>query len=332
MWRGRGVNAGANAALWIQIYCGVLDVCSVCAVLTRIRSAADHTERESQNLNTLPVIAFTMTAIRVLMVAALAAAALAAAFPNHPLGECRLLIGQTLVYPVPNGGAFAVDYNATTMQANYASYVLGGFRYYGARARVSDDPYGICPMTYGDYRGSGYQRGHLVPFADAGNVTQVMTNMVPMSAEFNNGSWLNYEKVIRENCVGMRIVKGCEYDFDKYYVTLYGRQLYLPIGCYFVIFNGTTVIDYGYLTNATQSEPELRLPFWVDCAHGGGGGGLSTGAAVILYTSVAILSSIALILLAAIVVMAVHAAYTKCRHVSACAKSRMRTRRKYFVI
>jgi endonuclease G len=55
-----------------------------------------------------------------------------------------------------------------------------------------------------DYRGSGYQRGHLVPAADVAFDTNAiaqshyMTNMSPQNRAFNNGIWRELEQLTRE--------------------------------------------------------------------------------------------------------------------------------------
>jgi endonuclease G, mitochondrial len=55
-----------------------------------------------------------------------------------------------------------------------------------------------------DYRGSGYQRGHLVPAADVAFDTNAiaqshyMTNMSPQKRAFNNGIWRELEQLTRE--------------------------------------------------------------------------------------------------------------------------------------
>jgi endonuclease G, mitochondrial len=54
------------------------------------------------------------------------------------------------------------------------------------------------------YRGSGYQRGHLVPAADVAfdtaaiAQTHYMTNMAPQKRAFNNGIWRELEQLSRE--------------------------------------------------------------------------------------------------------------------------------------
>lgn len=59
------------------------------------------------------------------------------------------------------------------------------------------------PVTPNDYRGSGYDRGHLVPAADmafsaeAMQETFYMSNISPQSGNFNKGIWRELEELVR---------------------------------------------------------------------------------------------------------------------------------------
>jgi len=54
-----------------------------------------------------------------------------------------------------------------------------------------------------DYKGSGYDRGHLVPSANQdtqkiqNSETFLLSNMSPQKADFNRGMWSNLEKAVR---------------------------------------------------------------------------------------------------------------------------------------
>lgn len=57
---------------------------------------------------------------------------------------------------------------------------------------------------YRDYKSSGYRRGHLVPAADmswnkqAMDATFLLSNVVPMVQDFNDGVWLELEQNVRD--------------------------------------------------------------------------------------------------------------------------------------
>ncbi len=76
-----------------------------------------------------------------------------------------------------------------------------------------------------DYRGSGYDRGHLVPAADmsfdytAMNESFLMTNIAPQKPEFNRGIWLRIENNVRELRMkydSLIIITGCFFTDSTY--------------------------------------------------------------------------------------------------------------------
>lgn len=62
---------------------------------------------------------------------------------------------------------------------------------------------GECRTTLNDYRGSGYNRGHICPSADrlcsmdANGQTFYLSNMQPQHGAFNSGLWLEMENQLR---------------------------------------------------------------------------------------------------------------------------------------
>lgn len=156
---------------------------------------------------------------------------------------------------------FYVDFNLTTSQANYVKYVgtSGGNGCRGCKWKKVPN---IGYLTYESYTGSGYARGHLVPNADYGEGTYYITNCVPMLPEFNRGVWARSEEVLRKRYAGYLIYKGCDY-----LSVSEGDKLYVPEGCYYLVFDGTLLMDYGYLRNEGGSVEEKKLPWWVRCEH-----------------------------------------------------------------
>ena len=109
--------------------------------------------------------------------------------------------GQTLDY-----GFFTVDFNPEHHQPNYATWILTRDMVQNATVSRKDnfrpDPDVEESATPADYRGSGYDRGHIVPAgdmkhdADAMDRTFFMTNMSPQVGRLNSGSW----KKLEDNC------------------------------------------------------------------------------------------------------------------------------------
>lgn len=74
-----------------------------------------------------------------------------------------------------------------------------------------------------DYRGSGYDRGHLAPFANqrysvvAGNNSFILTNMAPQLNAFNSGIWGRLEDKARDWAEGhsaLYVLSGSVFDRD----------------------------------------------------------------------------------------------------------------------
>jgi endonuclease G, mitochondrial len=104
---------------------------------------------------------------------------------------------------------YVLSYNSQTGTANWASWQLN-LAWLGSIDRQNDFrpddtlPPGFYRVTPDDYRGSGYDRGHLIPSADrTGNTadnsaTFVMTNMIPQTAANNREVWRKLEEYCRE--------------------------------------------------------------------------------------------------------------------------------------
>jgi endonuclease G len=103
---------------------------------------------------------------------------------------------------------YTLRYSETHEQAAWVAYVLTAERLAGTASRSGDfrpDP--AVPTgsaTPADYWNSGYDRGHLAPAADmkwsarAMSESFLMSNMSPMSPEFNRGVWERLESRVRE--------------------------------------------------------------------------------------------------------------------------------------
>ena len=103
--------------------------------------------------------------------------------------------------------AFMVHFNSGRGIANCAVYELTRGELQGTIERSNDfgQDAGVkgCPLP-GDYAGSGFDRGHLVPAADlkwsedAMRQSFLMTNVAPMHKALNEGGWAKLEEKVRE--------------------------------------------------------------------------------------------------------------------------------------
>jgi len=103
---------------------------------------------------------------------------------------------------------FDLGYNEQYEQASWVVYVLTGSEIETGKIGRSDDFRADTSIASGsatleDYRGSGYDRGHLAPAGDmkwdslAMSESFLMSNMSPQSASFNRGIWRKLETQVR---------------------------------------------------------------------------------------------------------------------------------------
>ncbi len=118
--------------------------------------------------------------------------------------EVPLLVeGDTLTLHT----GYSLVYNEESEQASWVAYHLTRDELYGLferEDRFIRDPYittGSAELS--DYRKSGYDRGHLIPAADATwsqdamKDTFYLSNMSPQKPSFNRGIWAELESVVR---------------------------------------------------------------------------------------------------------------------------------------
>ncbi len=102
---------------------------------------------------------------------------------------------------------YSLCYDSNHRQARWVKYKLTRDFVNGKQKRTNNyrmDPNIEDPVFSSDYRGSGYDRGHLLPAADmklnykAMSETFFMTNMSPQKPGFNRYIWASIEKQVRE--------------------------------------------------------------------------------------------------------------------------------------
>lgn len=103
---------------------------------------------------------------------------------------------------------FALKYNEEHEQADWVAYQLTREEVDGRYKRTDnfrkDSSVKTGSASLDDYRGSGYDRGHLMPAGDAKWSKQAMSdtfylsNMSPQRAGFNRGIWNNLEEKVRD--------------------------------------------------------------------------------------------------------------------------------------
>lgn len=104
---------------------------------------------------------------------------------------------------------YVLSYSRDRNILNWASWQVDA-RWLGSTDRQDNFrpdgslPQGFYQVTATDYRGSGYDRGHIVPSGDRTNTvrdnsaTFLMTNIVPQTPENNRGPWRELEEYGRD--------------------------------------------------------------------------------------------------------------------------------------
>lgn len=104
--------------------------------------------------------------------------------------------------------AYIISYNSNTLTANWVAYELTAEETDGPWSRkglhfMTDPDCHYQQADNGDYRNSGYSRGHLAPAGDMkwDSVAMVesfyFTNCIPQDKELNNGKWNQLENKTR---------------------------------------------------------------------------------------------------------------------------------------
>lgn len=129
--------------------------------------------------------------------------------PSAYTGELHYLPSDIRGSDVYHYSKYSLSYNNEFEQADWVAYVLNksdldkpwGKRNDNFRPDPAIDGRSSTPN---DYRGSGYDRGHLVPAADmaydavAMDETFLMSNISPQSRNFNQGIWRELEELTRD--------------------------------------------------------------------------------------------------------------------------------------
>lgn len=151
---------------------------------------------------------------------------------------------------------YTLQYNEIFEQADWVAYELTREELEGSVARKdafrSDPDVATESAGLKDYKGSGYDRGHLAPAADMKMTAQsmkdsfFMSNMSPQNPSLNRGIWKELEGDVREWAM----------EFGAVYVVtgpILTEDSYPVIGP-----NEVAVPDYYFKVILDYSEPELK--------------------------------------------------------------------------
>lgn len=173
-----------------------------------------------------------------------------------------LVLTEELVMPKVEGDdliikriAYTLSFNEQHEQAEWVAYTLSKSEVLGKAKRKdnfkSDGDIETESASLSDYKGSGYDRGHLAPAADMSKNQRIMdesfymSNMSPQEPSFNRGIWKKLEEQVRDWVLE---------DTLLYVVT--GPAL--REGLKTIGENEVSVPEYYYKVIADFSEPELK--------------------------------------------------------------------------
>jgi len=126
-----------------------------------------------------------------------------------------LIIDENLALPAYNETntilqhtGYTLCYSEDDEQPYWVAYVLTANEVFATNAQRAnnfhEDPYiPTGSATLADYKGSGYDRGHMIPAADlkwseeAMSDSFYMSNMSPQVGAFNRGIWADLESIVR---------------------------------------------------------------------------------------------------------------------------------------
>ena len=151
--------------------------------------------------------------------------------------------------------AYTLSYNSTYHIANWVAYELTAEETVSVVKRnnhfVPDPLLTSVSLSNADYKGSGYDRGHLAPSADMCFSEQTMeesfylSNMSPQKPSFNRGIWAKLEGQVRQWAIDDKAV---------YVVT----GTVLTKGLPTIGSDRITVPQYFYKVILDYTEPEIK--------------------------------------------------------------------------
>lgn len=176
---------------------------------------------------------------------------------------------------------YVLGYNAEKKIADWVSYHFTDVYCVRNVGRTDDfraDP-DLLPgqrAELGDYKGSGYDRGHLAPAADMARDEQIMSesfllsNMAPqVGAGFNRGIWKKLEEQVRgwvQQRKNMYVFTGSIFSDPEHYNTIGSNKVAVPTHFYKIVVSCTEAgnnLDAIAFILPNQQNPDEKLPKFI---------------------------------------------------------------------
>ena len=163
---------------------------------------------------------------------------------------------------------YTLSYNEDHEQANWVHYKLDPNFLTGTTPRINSfrpDPYVSTKSSeLSDYKGSGYDRGHLAPAADmkynsvAMSESFYMSNISPQNPSFNRGIWKRLESLVRGWGEKFDIFVSTAGVLSSYNLgAIGGNRVTIPSKYYKVIYAPDKNIMIGFLLTNTKQSGDL---------------------------------------------------------------------------
>ena len=157
---------------------------------------------------------------------------------------------------------YTLDYNEANEQPNWVVYKIHSNGNATRKDNFRIDPkISTGSATLQDYKGSGYDRGHLKPAGSSKSSTSemsetfFMSNMSPQKAGFNRGVWKRLETLVRNNGDGNIVITGPVLTRSCGSI---GNGVTVPCSYYKVVYDQSKNEGIGFILKHESSSADLK--------------------------------------------------------------------------
>lgn len=147
---------------------------------------------------------------------------------------------------------YRLGFNAETKQPDWVGYRLTKGKLENSKVKRTNNFHVDLEVkesaTLEDYKGSGYDRGHMAPAADMKasvnemNESFLMSNMSPQEGSCNRGVWGRLEAYVRDMAMkesSLYVYTGPVHDPERTWKGIGKSEVYVPDFCFKVLYDET---------------------------------------------------------------------------------------------